>query len=202
MNYSNKKTIEAYESNINEYVQNTLSTREPYVREWIDKSTQGLQPDAKILEIGAGYGRDAKYTESKGFHVEKTDAVEGFVEILKQNDPTSHLLNIITDDIGADCDLIMANAVLLHLTDDETKSASSKVFNALKAGGVFALSLKQGEGDTWQSTKGMASRYFNYWSKEDIVNLLSDTGFVNIDAWLDASDSPNATWIMIIAKKP
>jgi len=47
----------------------------------------------------------------------------------------------------------------------------------------------------------MAPRYFNFWSKDEIVNLLDNVGFGNIDAWVESSDGSNATWIMIIAHK-
>lgn len=202
MDDTNKKTIESYEVSINQYIQNTPNKRGAVVEGWLDKSIEDLRLDAKILEIGSAYGRDAKYIEDKGFHIEKTDAAQGFVDILVQKDPTSHLLNVVTDDINSDYDLILANAVLLHLNDEETQGVLVKIFDTLISGGTFAFTLKQGEGEAWQNNKDMAPRFFNYWHKDDIVTTLLNTGFVNINAWVDETDSPNATWIMIIAKKP
>jgi len=199
---TNKTTIESYENSINEYIQNTPNKRGAVVEDWINKSTQTLQLDAKILEIGSAYGRDAKIIEEKGLHVEKTDATKGFVDILQQDDPTARILNIITDAIDDNYDLIIANAVFLHFDDNETRSTANKIYNALKSGGVFSLTLKEGVGEAWQNNKGMAPRFFNYWKKNDIVELLTETGFVDINAWVDSSDGSHATWIMIIARKP
>jgi SAM-dependent methyltransferase len=201
MDDTNKKTIESYSINVHQYIANTPNSRGAVIEGWIDESIKELSLDSKILEIGSAYGHDAKYIEDKGFHVEKTDATQAFVEILVGIDPTSHSLNIVTDEIDNTYDLIVANAVLLHLNDKETVDASKKIFDALDSHGTFALTLKQGESEAWQNNKGMAPRYFNYWHMADIVKLLSDVGFVDINAWVDKTDSPNATWIMIITKK-
>jgi len=201
MENTNKKTIESYETSINEYIQNTPSKRGAVVEDWIDRSLQTLKPDAKILEIGSAYGRDAKIIEEKGFRVHKTDATKGFVDILKKDDPTARILNIITDDIDDTYDLVIANAVFLHFNNDETYSATKKVYEALNPKGIFSLTLKQGEGEAWQNNKGMAPRFFNYWSEDSIIELLTTAGFIDINAWVDSSDGSGATWIMIIAKK-
>lgn len=201
MEDTNKKTIESYESSIDEYIQNTPSKRGAVVEDWIDKSIQTLEPSAKILEIGSAYGRDARLIEEKGFYVEKTDATKGFVDILQNEDPTARVLNIITDDLNDTYDLVIANAVFLHFNDDEIQSTTTKVYNALNPGGIFSLTLKQGEGEAWRNDKGMAPRFFNYWSKDGIIELLTKIGFTDINAWVDSSDGSGATWIMVISKK-
>ncbi|MBC7565305.1 methyltransferase domain-containing protein [Candidatus Saccharibacteria bacterium] len=201
MEDTNKKTIDAYEVSIDQYILNTPNKRGAVVEAWIDKAIKGLAQDAQILEIGSGYGRDATYIEDKGFHVEKTDATQGFVDILVGKDPTSHTLNIVTDEIASTYDLIIANAVLLHLNDEQTREATKKIYNALHSQGTFAFTLKQGEGSAWQTNKDMAPRFFNYWHKKDVVKILSDTGFTSFDAWVDETDSPSAIWIMVVARK-
>jgi SAM-dependent methyltransferase len=202
MTDSNQKTVESYENGVNQYIQNSPNRRGRPVQDWIDKSLEGLAKDARILEFGSAYGRDADYMESKGFYVEKTDVTRGFVDILKQKDPKAHLLNAITDDIPGVYELIIANAVLLHFTTEETAHVAEKVLRALPPGGRFALTLKQGDGEGWQEKKEMGPRYFNYWQRDGIVELLSKLGFIDINAWVDESDSANATWIMVIAEKP
>ena len=201
MQNANKKTIQSYESSINEYIQNTPIKHGAVVEDWINKSIQALNPDAKILEIGSAHGRDAKIIEEKGFYVEKTDATKGFVDILQKDDPKARILNIITDNLDSTYDLIIANAVFLHFDNKDMQSSTTKVYSALNPGGVFSLTLKQGEGEAWQDNKGMAPRYFNYWSKDDIVELLVATGFTDVDAWVNSSYGPNKSWIMVIAKK-
>lgn len=201
MDESNKKTLDSYEAGFNEYIQNTPKKRGAVVENWIDKSLEGLLSNAKILEIGSGDGRDAAIIEEKGFYVEKTDATKGFVDLLKESDPRAHSLNLLEDELGSEYELIIANAVLLHFTNVQTRLALKKVFDALKPNGVFSFTLKKGKGELWQVNKEMAPRFFNYWSSRAIVELLTDVGFKNINAWEDASDSSNANWIMVVAKK-
>lgn len=202
MEQSNIKTIESYESGIDLYVQSAPNKRGGVVESWIDKSIQKLKPGAKILEIGSANGRDAKIIEEKGFYVEKTDATKGFVELLQKDDPTARMLNVITDTIDDTYDLIIANAVFLHFNNKEMQTAVSKVFNALNSGGILSLTLKKGEGEAWQSNKGMEPRYFNFWLEEEVVRLLTQFGFTDVHAWADASDGSGTTWIMVIATRP
>lgn len=201
MNKSNKKTLESYESGVNEYIQHAPNKRGGVVENWIDKSLETLSKDAKILEVGSAYGRDAKIIEEKGFCVEKTDATEGFVEILKREDSNSRIFNILSDQIEDRYDLIIANAVFLHFTDEEVKNAAVKSYNALNLNGVLAITLKQGEGEAWQSNKGMAPRFFNFWSEEAITELFRQVGFDSVETWVDASDGSGTAWIMVIARK-
>jgi len=201
MDNSNKKTIESYELGVNEYIQHAPNKRGGVVENWIDKSLQALRPNARILEIGSADGRDAKIIEDKGFYVEKTDVTAGFVELLQKEDPNARFLNILTDEIKDSYDLIIANAVFLHFNDAETQLAMKKVYDALNFSGTFSLTLKQGEGEAWQNNKGMAPRYFNFWSKDGVVDLLASIGFTDIDAWVDSSDGSGTEWIMVIAKR-
>ena len=198
----NKKTLESYEGAIDEYIQNTSSTRNEDIKHWIDKSLQTLDVTAKILEIGSASGVDAQLIEEKGYTVEKTDAIQGFVSLLQKSDPTARILNVLTDEIDSYYDLIIANAVFLHFTEMEMETAVSKVYNALAAKGIFSLTLKEGEGEFWQDNKDMPPRFFRYWLKEDIIALLTEIGFVDIDAWIVPSGSSGAQWIMIVARKP
>lgn len=201
MNDTNKKTINAYEVSIDQYIKNTPSRRGAVVEHWINASLEELPLDAAIFEIGSAFGRDAKYIEDKGFIIEKTDATQGFVDILMKSDQSAHLFNLVTDELVGEYDLILANAVLLHLNSEETKHAVRKIFNALKTDGKFALTLKEGEGEAWQTNKEMAPRFFNYWRENEIVALLKSAGFTAVDSWTDETDTPTATWIMLIAHK-
>jgi len=201
MDDTNKTTLESYDAGVNAYIENTDHKRDPAVQDWLDKSTAGLEPDARILEIGSGYGRDAMYLESKGFHVEKTDAAKGFVDVLQRTDPTAHILNILTDEISGTYDLIIANGVLLHFTAEELELALAKIFNALKHSGTFAFTVKQGIGEEWQNNKNMGPRFFKYWNASELTEILTKNGFVDINSWINDIDAPNATWILFIVKR-
>lgn len=97
---SNDATLQSYEAHIQEYISGTPQSVDGHVQDWIDATLKLLLPDAKILEYGSAFGRDALYIESKGFAIERTDATAGFVELLQSQGHEARLLNIVSDKIS------------------------------------------------------------------------------------------------------
>lgn len=200
MSETNSKTIESYNGHVQEYIDGTPQEVSGVVKEWLDKSLTGLPLDAHILEFGSAFGRDAVYLQDKGYTVECTDATPSFVELLQQKGFNARQLNAITDDLPQGLDLVLANAVLLHFTREETAQVLRKVHTSLSDGGRFAFTLKEGDGDTWSDAKLGVPRFFCYWTEEQISQYLADAGFNNVDVTGDA-ETKNATWLQVIASK-
>lgn len=202
MSESNNRTIVSYENHIQEYIDGTPQEVTGAVKNWINHSLAGLPLDARIIEIGSAFGRDAAYIENMGYSVERTDATPGFVEYLKQNGNDARFFNALTDNFSGQYDLVFADAVLLHFNREETSTVVSKVFSALKEGGRFSFSLKQGDGEAWSEDKLGAPRYFCYWTSEQIANTLHSSGFLNVSIQdFDNSGRNNAKWLHILAYK-
>lgn len=200
MSDSNHKTIQSYEDHVQEYIDGTPQEASSVVKDWIDDALSGLPKDARILEFGSAFGRDAAYMQNLGYTVQCTDATKAFVDLLKNKGFDAKVLNAITDEIGGAYDLVFANAVLLHFTRKEVEAVLRKVFSALNDGGRFAFTLKQGEGEEWSENKLGAPRYFCYWVEGQIEKLAKDAGFTDVTI---NSDKPtaNAMWLQIIAEK-
>ena len=198
---SNQETLNSYENNVNHYINRTLHEVSGGVKKWIDLALSDLPTEAKILEFGSAFGRDAAYIISKGYAVECTDATSGFVAHLKEHGFSARLHNAITDPLSDDHDLIIANAVLLHFTRQETALVLAKVFSALKKNGRFAFSLKQGKGESWSDEKIDAPRFFCYWEQKEIESLLENTRFSKWTIDDDGTGHGNAKWLHIIAYK-
>ena len=181
MSETNNKTIESYNGHVQEYIDGTPQEVSGVVKNWLDKSLLSLPSDAHILEFGSAFGRDAEYLQGMGYAVECTDATPSFVELLQQKGFNARQLNAITDDLPQGLDLVLANAVLLHFTREET-------------------ALKEGDGETWSEAKLGVPRYFCYWTEEQISQYLSDAGFEDVEITGDA-ETKNATWLQVIAKK-
>lgn len=200
MSDTNDKTVQSYDAHIQEYIDGTPQVVQGFVKDWIDTVLAGLPKDAKILEFGSAFGRDADYIESKGYKVQRTDVTPGFVKLLQSQGHQASILNAITDDLGGPYDLVFADAVLLHFTRDEARTVISKVFNALADNGRFAFSLKQGEGESWSEDKLGAPRYFCYWTKDTIEPLVNKAGFGKVKINDDYNGS-TARWLHVIADK-
>lgn len=171
---SNNLTIQSYELGASEYVAGTAAQVSDSIKAWIEAILTHLDSNARILEIGSAFGRDAAFIESFGFTVERTDAAEAFVSQLGSY---ARKFNVLSDEFSGTYDLIFANAVFLHFTREELKSVLSKIKASLNQSGILAFSVKKGEGEEWTREKIGHPRYFCYWSLEGIQNLLEQTGF-------------------------
>ncbi len=200
MGDTNSTTVQSYEDHIQEYIDGTPQEVEGLVKEWLDRALENLPQDARILEFGSAFGRDAAYVQSLGYTVQCTDVTEGFVALLRQKGFNARKLNAITEAIEGSYDLVLANAVLLHFTREETTAVLKKVLGSLNVGGRFAFTLKQGEGEKWTEDKLNAPRYFCFWTKDQIAGALAEAGYTNVQVEGD-KELKNATWLHIIAGK-
>jgi SAM-dependent methyltransferase len=199
---TNAQTIKAYNGGVDAYAAGMRHEVAAPLQRWMARALDTLDKNAQILEIGSGTGRDANYLESLGYHVQRTDASQGFVDYLRAQGKAAALLNVLTDALPEGCDLIQANAVFLHFTESEFIAALAKVFKTLKPNGHFALSLKRGDGEETTSHKLDAPRYFHYWQPAEAKALLERAGFMRVV--IDASDDwrpDKPEWLFITAEK-
>lgn len=199
---SNEKTLNAYRLRAQNYVERTTPEISGAARVFLDDACRGLPRDARCLEIGAAFGRDAEFLRAKGFAVECVDAVEAFVEILRAKNFDAKLFNLLTDQFSRQYDLIYANAVLLHFTVDEFALALAKCRRALEPGGRFAFSLKAGEGEIWSDAKLDAPRFFRLWRGDQLPQFLRSAGFGDWDIVEAHTERAHADWIYAIARAP
>lgn len=57
----------------------------------------GLPLEAKLFEVGSGTGRDAALIRSRGYQIQTSDAVESFLDILRENGFNPVKFNLISD---------------------------------------------------------------------------------------------------------
>ncbi len=200
MSKANNRTVESYNAHIQEYIDGTPHEVLGVVKDWLDGSLADVPKDARILEFGSAFGRDAKYLAGLGYTVECTDAAPAFVDLLQQKGFDAKVLNAITDELPQGLDFVLANAVLLHFNRDEAVLVIKKVFDSLNTNGKFAFTLIQGEGEGWSEKKLGAPRFFCYWTEPQIRDVLERTGFGDVEISGDKA-AANATWLQIVARK-
>jgi len=196
----NKRTLEPYETQVQEYIDRTPQEVTSGVKNWIDKVLDKLPRNASIFEVGSAFGRDAKYIESLGYTVQRTDATHGFVKLLHTKGYTARDFNLITDEFDKPYDVIFADAVLLHFTRDEMELALQKVHTALAPKGRFAFSLIKGSGEKWsQNDKFKTPRFFCYWTESQITNALKQAGFRDISMTVNTFGDDGTEWLQVVA---
>jgi len=194
----NAKTLEAYEQNADAYINGTRQVVTGDNKDWLDRVSGYLPTGATVLELGSGFGRDATYLEELGYDVVCSDAVPHFVTHLRKHGHHTQQINILKDSIGGPYNLILANMVLLHFDVEEVGTILGQVRTSLKPQGIFAFSVRRGEGTEWSSDKLGAPRFYKYWSHDELQRLMDTNGFGVTD--MRDGDSTNLDKIYVIAK--
>jgi cyclopropane fatty-acyl-phospholipid synthase-like methyltransferase len=198
---ANSITLKTYKHKLQEYIDSTPNKINDAEYPWIDRALSFIPKQGKILEIGGGSGRNAVYISEQGYLLECTEAVPEFVEIMTQKGLFARTLNILTDEITAQYDMVFANGVLVHFTPEQSKQVFSKVYEALNADGIFALSVKMGYGQKWTEEKLGAPRYFYYWQPDDLRQLAETCGFEWLSMENGETSLKNASWLYIILRR-
>jgi hypothetical protein len=99
---------------------------------------------------------------------------------------------VLTDPVPAGYQVILANAVFLHLTRPQLAGALRRLLAALGDDGRLAFTVKQGEGEGWSTEKLGVARYFCYWQPEPLHDLVITAGFasVQVSGWSTRSGQP------------
>ena len=184
MDAHNDRTLAAYEAHVVEYLATSSPVVSPVLAGWLD-DVLAPYPRARVLEIGSGPGTIAEHLMANGHQVDLTDATTAFVEHLRQRGHPVSVLNVLTDPVPAGYDVILANAVFLHLTREQLTETLARLQAALAPGGRLAFTVKQGDGEEWSTEKLGAPRYFCYWQPEPLRDVVVAAGFtpVQVTGW-------------------
>lgn len=113
----------------------------------------------KILELGCGGGQDSEAMIRAGFDVTPTDGSVGLARVAEQR--LGRPVKVLRfEDLGDKnvYDAVWANACLLHVPEDRLADVLAKIHAALKPGGLFYASYKEGDG----GERDKLGRYYNY----------------------------------------
>lgn len=181
---SNEQTLSVYQDHFQNYIDGTVqvTAEDSFQGVWIKSVLDRIPKKASILEIGSAFGRDASFIQQNGYeNIDLTDAFQASVDYLQTQGFDARLLNVLTDELSGEYDLIFASAVFLHFNDEELKHVVSKLKHHVSATGYLAFSVKQGEGEEWTDKKMGAPRYFYYWTANRILSLLHTAGYDEVD---------------------
>ncbi|MCA9383763.1 methyltransferase domain-containing protein [Candidatus Dojkabacteria bacterium] len=193
-------TISAYNQYADQYSKKykTLRYTKKYLDYFIDNAS-----GTTLLDIGCGHGRDSFYLSDAGFDVTGIDGSSEMISIAKQQISSCKFECCLFKDIGYEensFDNIWASASLLHLTKIEFKAILSKIRKILKPGGLFYLSMQEGEGEIVQNVSVVeADRLFTRYNISELEQLLSEAGF-SIDTYERNDQHKVVIWLAIFAR--
>ncbi|SDS44399.1 NUDIX domain-containing protein [Microlunatus soli] len=190
-------TIATYQQLADRYAERTTPTSPETRAPFLDRLIS-LLPQGKLLELGSGPGWDADYLQDQGLQVQRSDATPAFVEMMRSAGAAAELIDVRTDDLGGPWDAVLANAVLLHLSRDEFATATGRIRDAVRPGGLFAFTLKEGDGESWSAAKLDLPRWFVYWREPELRSVLQRQGW-QIES-LEHRAGRREDWIQVIAR--
>jgi SAM-dependent methyltransferase len=152
-------TLKFYRGNAEAYAQREITSRHARLTAFLAL----LPPAARILELGCGAGGDTAEMLARGFDVRATDGSPEMAAVAAQRlgRVVETLLFHELDEVAA-FDGVWANACLLHVPREQLATVLSLIWYALKPGGVFFASYKEGE----DGGRDTLDRYYNYPSQE------------------------------------
>ena len=178
-----KKTIETYNHTAEEYSQKTKDIS-PTIQ--IEKFVKLLKGKS-VLDIGCATGRDTIILHNKGLHVIGVDLSESMINIAKQSYPhiDFHVMDLLQLDFNPEMfDGVYCNATFLHIKRKDSKKAFDNIYNILKKGGIFFVSIKGGNNEEIiidSRYEKYNEKFFAYYEIDEFISLAKRSNFELIE---------------------
>ncbi|WP_168207635.1 NUDIX domain-containing protein [Microlunatus elymi] len=195
----NDITLQTYHRAADRYAERTPGPSADVRIPFLDRIVE-LVPGGRVLEFGSGPGRDAAYLESRGLQVQRSDAAPAFVELMRRDGHPATIIDARSDDLGGPWDAVLANAVLLHLSRTDFAEVVGRVLAAVRPGGIFAFTLKEGDGEAWTEQKLDLPRWFVYWREPALRAMVKGRGWTIRS--LEHRPGRFDDWLQVIATAP
>lgn len=206
-------TIAWYEANAAFYAKSIQDKPNLELIRDFSKRIHALNLGAKVLDAGCAAGRDSRLLSKLSLEVTGIDLSKNLIALARENNPQ---LNFV---VGSFLDLpftdnafagVWAHASLLHLEKiGQVAQALAEFKRALVPGGILHLYLKQRDGMEETSvvvdSVSKHERFFRWFTKEEVRDLLIDQGFKILELKNDLSDQAGRSevkWIYALAQKP
>ena len=195
---NSNQTLDFYNQNADDFISRTVIADMESVHTHF---TAFLPPNASILDLGCGSGRDTKVFLDAGYRVDAMDGSEALCE--KASAYTGiQVKNMLFADLNEHdaYDGIWACASLLHLPKDELADVLRRIEAALRNNGILYASFKYG---TYEGMRN--GRYFTDFTEESLLTFWEKSSSMQIfDTWLSMdvrSDGENIQWINLLARR-
>ena len=172
-----QKTIQTYNQLAKEYDEETIEFWESFPRTFFDQFAKRVH--GKIVDIGSGPGRDGLLLTEKGLEVVCLDASEAMVKLSAEKGLPSVVGDFISMPFEDHTfDGVWAYISLLHIPKSEVSKAFHEIKRVIKDGGILGLGLIEGDTEAYRESSGMhMPRWFSFYTKEEIEQLLAQHGF-------------------------
>ena len=167
---ADQTTIDYYQRNAPRY---TLSFGQAPSRH-LDNFLDRLEPDARILELGCGGGRDSARIVERGFDLDATDGTPAMVKKANERfDVGARVMRFDELQADEDYDAVWAHACLLHVARADLLQVLGAILCALRPGGWHFANYKLGDAEG----RDPLGRLTNLPDEAWLERAYSDAGF-------------------------
>jgi ubiquinone/menaquinone biosynthesis C-methylase UbiE len=198
-------TIQSYDNTAEAYAKN-VAPLHPY--DMSDKFVELLTEDSLVLDMGCGSGRDAKVFLEHGCRVVGIDLSEKMVSYAQKHVKEAEFKVMDLRQLDFDdehFDGLWASASYLHISKADLENALKEAHRVLKSGGIFYLSVKEGDGEECKQDKRFSNyeKFWSYYRQKEINDALEAQGFDIVFCEIEKQNSAYAThpFVHIICKK-
>ena len=158
----------------------------------------------KVLEIGAGTGRDSKFFQDQGFVVTCIDLSPVMVDLCRQKGLNALVMDMT--DIGLpdhSFDAVYSMNSLLHLAKDEFSEVLLRIYSLLRPDGFFYLGMYGGYDfvGVWKKDAYTPKRFFSFFTDEHLKQETSKVfDIVSFNRVVFGADNPSHFQSVILKK--
>ncbi len=195
------KTIKTYEELAEDYYKTHFDINE--IKNIADFFIQNLKGQ-KILDIGCGPGRDAKYFSEHDLEVTGIDLTSNFVKMASQNVPNAKFIQMDMRNLDFPentFDGIWACASFLHIPKEDAKNTLLGFKKILKPAGLIYISVKAGTEEKFvqkEEYKGR-TKFFAFYTEDELKNLIESCNFKILKVIIDKKK--DNIWINVFVTK-
>lgn len=218
MSIQNEKTLEAYQKVAKKYLASTKLANSVYredaikekkeLQDFIKEIFKMIPKGSNVLEVGAADGETSKYIHELGFNVTPSDVADDFLNAIKKNGLNPIKFNILIDNFKDKYHAIFCWRVFVHFTIEDSLNALKRSYDALENNGLFILSVINREckkvDSEWMDFPDVyhlgENRYFNYYSKEEMVKIILNTKF-KIKNFHEITSKSGIKWLVYVLIK-
>lgn len=184
-NYS--ATRQSYEKNSNIFIDQWKDTNTQDSGK-IEKFIAMLPQKAKILDVGAGFGKDVTYFCDRGFDCIGIDFCEAFIEkskVLYSNVEIQQMSFLEIDFPANTFDALWSRGALFHISKQDFAEVLKKLRLILKPGGFFYLQLIAGDHDALVDRIGSVEgdAHYAFYAADELKAMMAGCGFVYLDEY-------------------
>ena len=218
MSCENKKTLGVYERCADVYLNNAIKhdnldmikakKKKEKLEKFIKDAFSSLPIGSKILEIGSADGANALYLKSLGYDITASDVSNIFLEKIKDQGLRTIKFDCLEGEFKEKYNGIFCWRVFVHFTYDDVMKLLERVYENLNDNGIFIFNAINRETrdvdcewvDFEREYHMGEKRFYNYFRKEKLDDLISKTNF-KIDNFFYEGGSSNNKWLVYVLKK-